>query len=277
MKLYMVLISHRYKFIYIQTKKTASTSVSAFFERYCLPENEENTHKPNSKSNVYEGESGFIGGRSEDSDFRGYRCQKCRNYWIVVMPGYCVDKEMSYSHKCMNNFDVETHHTPLHKITNLPNYKITDEIVQSYYKFTTVRNPWDVQVSYFFYALQPQNMNPSDKYDSNSTFDYLSHETQKIETISFADYIRRGIIVNSDIYSLNNKPACDFYIRYENLEEDIKKVCETLNLSYDIVNLQKFRSSQRKVKDYRLMYTDELRDIVAQRCAVEIAMFGYTF
>lgn len=273
----MVLISHRYKFIYIQTKKTASTSVSAFFERYCLPENEEVTHKAESVSHSYEGESGFIGSRSEDSDFRGYRCRKCRNYWITVMPGYFVNKEITYNHNCIKNSEIETQHTTLYQITMLPNYKISDEVVKSFYKFTTVRNPWDVQVSYFFYALQPQNINPSGNYDSNSTYDYFSHETHRIETISFADFIRKNLIVNSNIYSLNNKPGCDFYIRYEHLEEDIKKVCETLKLTYDITNLQKFRSSQRKKKDYRSMYTDELRDIVAQKCATEIAMFGYTF
>ena len=32
----MTLISHRYNFIYIKNKKVASTSVEAFFEKYCV-------------------------------------------------------------------------------------------------------------------------------------------------------------------------------------------------------------------------------------------------
>ena len=35
-----MLISHKYKFIYLKTIKTASTSVEAYFERFCMPEND---------------------------------------------------------------------------------------------------------------------------------------------------------------------------------------------------------------------------------------------
>jgi hypothetical protein len=34
----LVLISHRYRFIYTKTAKTAGTSVESFFERFCMPE-----------------------------------------------------------------------------------------------------------------------------------------------------------------------------------------------------------------------------------------------
>jgi len=33
-----VLVSHRYRFIYTKTAKTAGTSVESFFERFCMPE-----------------------------------------------------------------------------------------------------------------------------------------------------------------------------------------------------------------------------------------------
>lgn len=31
----MVLVSHRFQFIYIKNRKVAGTSVEAFFEKYC--------------------------------------------------------------------------------------------------------------------------------------------------------------------------------------------------------------------------------------------------
>lgn len=34
----MVLVSHKHKFIYLKTKKTAGTSVEAFFEKFCQPD-----------------------------------------------------------------------------------------------------------------------------------------------------------------------------------------------------------------------------------------------
>ena len=56
-----MLISHRKKFIFLKTAKTASTSVEAFFESWCLPEGEwEISHaRPE-----YCSESGIIGERS---------------------------------------------------------------------------------------------------------------------------------------------------------------------------------------------------------------------
>jgi len=35
-----MLISHRYRFIYTKTAKTAGTSIESFFERFCMPEGE---------------------------------------------------------------------------------------------------------------------------------------------------------------------------------------------------------------------------------------------
>lgn len=35
-----MLVSHRYRFIYTKTSKTAGTSVESYFERYCMPEGE---------------------------------------------------------------------------------------------------------------------------------------------------------------------------------------------------------------------------------------------
>ena len=95
----------------------------------------------------------------------------------------------------------------------------------------------------------------------------------------FDHFVKRLCTVNSDVYSLNGKPACDFYIRYENLEDGMRTVCTTLGLPFDKYHVPKHRAKQttRVDRDYRKYYTDELRDYVAMKCAVEIQMFAYTF
>ena len=58
-----MLVSHRHKFIYTKTAKTAGTSVESFFEPFCMPEGEwEQSHA----RDAYESDAGIIGYRGAD-------------------------------------------------------------------------------------------------------------------------------------------------------------------------------------------------------------------
>ena len=72
---------------------------------------------------------------------------------------------------------------------------------------------------------------------------------------------------------------CDDVIRYENLENDIKRVCKKLNINdYDINLLPKFKSNFRKKDNgYREYYDEETRKIVYSKHQKEFEMFGYKF
>jgi hypothetical protein len=56
----IVLVSHRYNFIYTKTVKTAGTSVESYFERFCMPKNEWSFSHFRDE---YVSESGIIGCR----------------------------------------------------------------------------------------------------------------------------------------------------------------------------------------------------------------------
>ena len=72
-------------------------------------------------------------------------------------------------------------------------------------------------------------------------------------------------------YLINNKPSCDYYIKQERLEDDIKIVCEKLNINYDKYKLvsfkREYRKSKKNVKEY---YDKETKDLVYQRFKKEI-------
>ena len=63
-----MLVSHREKFIYTKTAKTASTSVESYFEPYCLPEGEWRFEHAREETVRQEGIIGYRGG-----DTRGKR------------------------------------------------------------------------------------------------------------------------------------------------------------------------------------------------------------
>jgi hypothetical protein len=55
-----MLVSHRHKFIYTKTVKTAGTSVEAYFERFCMPES---AWTPSHRRDAYATDTGIIGYR----------------------------------------------------------------------------------------------------------------------------------------------------------------------------------------------------------------------
>ena len=66
----MVLISHRYKFIYIKNKKVAGTSVEAYFEKYCMDPSTKHVvkHKLDSAITDY----GIVGNRENGKKTKYY-------------------------------------------------------------------------------------------------------------------------------------------------------------------------------------------------------------
>jgi Sulfotransferase family len=104
-----MLISHRYRFIYTKTVKTAGTSVESFFERFCMPEGE---WTQSHARDVYESPSGVIG-------FRG--------------PGKPQDDAKWWNHMSASSIQKQ----------------IGLEVWNNYFKFCVVRNPFDKCISAF--------------------------------------------------------------------------------------------------------------------------------
>lgn len=60
-----MLISHRYKFIFLKSRKTAGTSSETFLERYCVSPSKEATYTPQHTSNGEVTQYGIIGNRQK--------------------------------------------------------------------------------------------------------------------------------------------------------------------------------------------------------------------
>ena len=112
-----MLVSHRKKFIYTKTIKTAGTSVEVYFEPYCFPPGEYTFTGPRPP---YESETGIVG-------FRGLRREGDGNYWYNHMPAAEIKD------------------------------KIGDAIWNSYFKFCCIRDPFDKLVSAFHFFVLPKD------------------------------------------------------------------------------------------------------------------------
>ena len=143
------------------------------------------------------------------------------------------------------------HHMKLTEIKKLLN---NDKLFNECFKFSITRNPWDRMVSEYHHFSSETSFN-----------EYITNRRRTVLPITtyFKDYI-------DDVY----------FIRFENLQEDVEYVCKKLGLDYDMNNFGTYKSSHRvhsKHKHYTEYYDDETRSIVAEKYAKDIEYFGYEF
>lgn len=120
----------------------------------------------------------------------------------------------------------------------------------------TVRNPWDVVVSWYFHSHSTIPNFPS--------FD-----------VWFDDWINRPnhYIHMGMFFGL---PYATHVIRFENLNEDWAAFLKAAGLPHrDLIHINK--GHFRKGRPYREFYNDERRDKVAVKFANTINQLGYTF
>ena len=141
--------------------------------------------------------------------------------------------------------------------------KMSEDDWNTYYKFGNVRNPWDRVVSSYFFrkdVLSKNPHNPTDWQDGES----------------FEQFVLTRKLPGKLSVFFDGFTEMDFLIRFENIEEDIQTVSDTLNLNLNIDLLPHTHEGVRE-KDYKTYYNTETENFVAQYYAEEIAYLGYTF
>lgn len=151
-----------------------------------------------------------------------------------------------------------------HKHSMLKDIKkaIPEEIFNSYYKFSFVRNTWSWQVSLYEYMLA----------------DWAHPQRQLMISLgSFDNYVRWRVDGNVDlqkeyVYDDDGTLLADFVGRLENVGEDMGHVCNKLGLEYNLPHLNK-----QTLKPYRDYYTDETRGLFAEAYKEDIETFNFKF
>ena len=165
----MVLVSHKYKFIYIKNKKVAGSSVESFFGKYCIDPKKE--YNRNDSISEHIDEFGIVGSRTSG----------------------------------IKDSDNWAHHKDAKAIKDDLGKKTFNE----YLKFCVIRNPYDKMVSLYFFKR--------------------SHPRRPTK-LSFKEFAKRNSCNSLNIHSIDGKSVCDYFIRYEYLEEDIKTLCKKLKI-----------------------------------------------
>jgi hypothetical protein len=129
---------------------------------------------------------------------------------------------------------------------------------KDFFKFSCVRNPWDLIVSWYFF----------DKY----------HGFTAAEA-GFEDYVFRrfkhgNILDMTPFFYHNEYYSIEYVIRYENYKKDVQYILDKYEVCWqDDFNID----SRPKNTPYQNIHTPKTKDIVYKNAKLLINYFGYDF
>ena len=232
-----MILSHKHRFIYIKTYKTASTSIEAALSAVAGPDD------------VVTPASEKLMGHRKDQIAQNYRIEHPAKPKRPLLKRLLGRPERHY-HPSVGYYE----HMPAWRVRTY----CGEEVWQSYFKFSFERNPWDRQVSWYHYKTKSLG------------------EGERPSFADFNRDKRRAYVENWDLYTMDKRIALDFVGRYESLAEDFAHVLERIGLTGQ-VELPKTNVSKTRSAGYRDYYDAAGKALVAEWYAPEIAHFGYVF
>lgn len=241
-----MIICHRYRFIFIKTRKTAGSSVEIALSRACregdvvtpLAERlgEEDVRRQ-------EGGYGPAGWRKSFREYRGFREWK---------------RLVLYGRRSARFGE----HATADQIRRL----VRPDIWSGYYKVSLERNPWDRVVSRYYWQKHRWERKPRQRAFPD-VHEYLCWlEKEKPHWIS-----------NWDHYAIGDTIAVDRMLFYEDLSRGLEELRAHLGIEEDL-SLPP-RPAKGGFRPERAHPADVLdapsRDLVRRMCAREIEAFGY--
>ena len=163
-------------------------------------------------------------------------------------------------------------------------YFLPKKQFDQYFKFTTVRNPFDLLVSSYAMVIEriQQKNSGALKTFGHNVFSFEEYLKDKIHNYTVGT---EPFISTNFSYSMFNQNQInwikdsqgriniDYVMKFENLQQDFNIVCDKIGIPHQ----QLPHTNKTNHKHYTEYYDEETREIVAQKYARDIEYFGYKF
>ena len=189
---------------------------------------------------------------------------------------YTEDKivNLSTNQDGKNQFEVRSGIYKTTKHSNLIRYKheLGAKKFRSLYKFCNIRNPWDRMISFYFSPHRG-----SVEWSPNK-FKQLLHQQRQLRyyicTRTISERICTKLMVPTpNVFTKILGEEMDNIIRFENINEDFRIVCDELGLKYSPLEIL----NQSKREHYSIYYDNKLKDLVYKFFKEEIVFGNYSF
>jgi hypothetical protein len=230
-----MIISHRHRFIFLKTKKTGGSSVELALSEICGPQD---VLLP-----IGEGGEDLRKGRPPQN--MAIPPEYRRALWRLRQ--FLPDKRrpgrgIRYENH-MQARDIRA--------------SVDPAVWSSYLKVSIERNPWDREVSRYYYKKRPEKRAPFENF---------------VKT-----YTCRKPNDNFDIYGIDGVVVADVVLRHASLASDFERLVRERFGIGDPPQLPHAKSGYRPTTEYRSLYSAELRDLVGRIYRREIDHFGFEF
>lgn len=185
-----MIISHKYRFIFVKTRKTAGTSIEIALRPHLGPDDVATPVHPDDEA--YCREHGIPGPQNYIRPFSQYRLYDWRRLLLDR-------KRQDFKN-----------HLPGPRIRQM----IPKQIWDSYYKFTVERNPWDKVISGYYWTSEIR------KRESREPLS-LDAFLQGHHIYDYKDWHR---------YAEGHDLIVDRVLRFEELDTQLAEVCRVLGL-----------------------------------------------
>ncbi len=229
----VMIISHKNRFIFLKTRKVGGSSVELTLSKFC--------GKDDILTPLAEEAS-----RADTVGARNYRLPY--RQWPMAgkvrrLVGSRITPRRSGYYDHISAAEVRRFAGPA--------------VFDSYFKFSIERNPWDRQVSQYYWETKACKSRPS--------FSAYLHGKWKHKRIP-----------NWSIYTIDDEVCVDHVIQYSDLSSEFLSTLHRMGLD-EPVELQSAKRGIREKSSYQDLYDPTTKDIVAGWYEKEIERFGYTF
>lgn len=240
-----MIVSHRYRFIFIKPRKAASTSVEIALSRLCGP-----TDIVTPLSRTDEQLRSEEGGQGPVN----YR----PNGWYLK-PSYLV--QTARRRKAPRAF--KGHTSAIQARARLPS-----TVWQTYTKICVTRNPWDLAISHYYWRLWELQKKGSNNVELTID-EYITHLYQHYSKW----------LTNWYQMADGKELLMDRVLRYESLDEDLQALSRALGLEESIA-LPRTRAKGQQRRDrrnHREILSERQRRMIEEVAKLEIEAFGHSW
>jgi len=237
-----MIISFKYKFIFVKPHKAAGSSIESYLHQYLTDRDILASTEDHKGINCW-----------GDFDKEGLDYYFGEKY---------LKKKIEFKLKYFAHMPIWLIKERLKPISSKINY----DIFKNFYKFGVIRNPFDTIVSYYYWRNSIKNKN-----SKPITF---KETLKELESNKYPNY---GLLNLNKLMDKNfDEILCDKIIKYEDLNQDLSLVFDKLGIPFD-GKLKIFKKKSNRNKNYKKFFDKDSEKLIKEIFWKDIEMFNYSF